>query len=294
MTAAATERSSSLSPAEEEALVREHLPLVGYAVSDLARRLPPHVRHDDLMSAGMAALAMAARSFQEQRGVPFGRYASRRISGALLDELRSHDWATRSVRRRAREQVDAAERLAATLGRQATSAEVATSMGVGVNELEATQQAVHRSVVLSFQAVAESSDVDSVLPSREPRPDQILLDREREAYLRDAVETLPERLRKVVVGVFFEERPMQELAAELGVTESRVSQMRSEALALLKDGLTANLSPESLPVEDRPDGRIARRKEAYYAAIASRSTYSARLTVPRPRAGDLPVSAAHA
>jgi RNA polymerase sigma factor for flagellar operon FliA len=283
----------ALSPAEEDALVRQHLPLVGYAVSDLCRRLPAHVQRDDLISAGMAALAMAAQSFQEERGVPFGRYASRRISGALLDELRSHDWASRSVRRRAREQEEAASQLAARLGREATPAEVAASMGVAVDELESNRHDVHRSVVLSFQAVVDANGVDSVLPSREPSPDQVLLDREREAYLRDAVEMLPERLRAVVLGVFFEERPMQQIADELGVTESRISQMRSEALALLKDGLTANLSPEALPAEERPDGRVARRKTAYYAAIAARSDYRTRLSLPAPRTAS-PMGAATA
>ncbi|MEX2291014.1 MAG: sigma-70 family RNA polymerase sigma factor [Mycobacteriales bacterium] len=284
MPIAAPESPAALSPAEEDALVRQHLPLVGYAVSDLSRRLPAHVQRDDLMSAGMAALAMAARSFQEERGVPFGRYASRRIQGALLDELRNHDWASRSVRRRAREQDEAAGQLAARLGREATPAELAETMGVRVDEIAANQHDVHRSVVLSFQAVVEDHGVDSVLPSREPSPDQVLLERERQAYLRDAVELLPERLRAVVVGVFFEERPMQQIADEFGVTESRISQMRSEALALLKDGLTANLSPEALPQEERPDGRVARRKAAYYTAIATQSDYRTRLSVPVPAA----------
>jgi RNA polymerase sigma factor for flagellar operon FliA len=291
--AAAAQRFSALSPAEEDALVRQHLPLVGYAVSDLARRLPAHVHRDDLISAGMAALAMAARSFEEERGVPFGRYASRRIQGALLDELRSHDWASRSVRRKAREQEEVGAKLAARLGREATPAEVAQSMGVGVDELQANQRDVHRSVVLSFQAVVDDTGMDSVLPSREPSPDQVLLERERQAYLRDAVALLPERLRTVVIGVFFEERPMQEIADELGVTESRVSQMRSEAMALLKDGLTANLAPESLPEEERPDGRVARRKTAYYAAIAARSDYRTRLSVPSARTAS-PMAAATA
>jgi RNA polymerase sigma factor for flagellar operon FliA len=291
MPAAATPPPSpTLSPAEEEALVRQHLPLVGYAVSDLARRLPAHVHRDDLVSAGMAALAMAARGFEEGLGVPFGRYASRRIQGALLDELRSHDWASRSVRRKAREQEEVAAQLTARLGRAATPAEVAESMGVGVGDLDAIQRDVHRSVVLSFQAVVDESGVDSVLPSREPSPDQVLLERERQAYLRDAIALLPERLRTVVVGVFFEERPMQDIADELGVTESRVSQMRSEAMALLKDGLTANLTPESLPEEERPDGRVARRKTAYYAAISARSDYRTRLSVPAARTSDQLVS----
>jgi RNA polymerase sigma factor for flagellar operon FliA len=289
--AAVPQNVAVLSPADEDALVRQHLPLVDYAVNDLSRRLPAHVRRDDLVSAGMAALAMAARSFEQDRAVPFARYASRRISGALLDELRSHDWASRSVRRRAREQGEAAEQLAARLGRTPTPSEVASSLGVPVNELEANERDVHRSVVLSFQMIVDASSVDGVLPSREPTPDQVLLDREREAYLRDAVETLPERLRAVVIGVFYDERQMQDLADELGVTESRISQMRSEALALLKDGLTANLSPESLPAEDRPNGRVARRKEAYYAAIAARSDYRTRLSVPAQRTpAQLPIS----
>jgi RNA polymerase sigma factor for flagellar operon FliA len=284
MPAAAPQRPTPLTAAQEEDLVRQHLPLVGYAVNELCRRLPVHVRRDDLESAGMAALAMAVRSFDEDRGVPFARYAARRIQGALLDELRAHDWASRSVRRRAREQDEAAEALNRRLGRPATSEELAASMGVSVAELDAHQHDVHRSVVLSFQAVLDTSGVDSVLPSAEPTPDQVLLDREREAYLHDAVAMLPERLRTVVVGVFFQERPMQEIAAELGVTESRVSQLRGEGLALLRDGLTAQLSPESLRAEERPDGRVARRKEAYYAAIAAHSDFRARLSMPRPRA----------
>ena len=281
-THAARATSSTATPAEEE-MVRENLPLVGYAVSDLCRRLPAHVRRDELESAGMAALAMAARSFQAERGVPFARYASRRITGALLDELRSHDWASRSVRRRAREQDEVAAQLSRELNRPPTLVEIAARMQVPVAELTSTQQDVHRSVVLSFQAVMDATGLDAVLPSAEPSPDQVMLQREREAYLHDAIAMLPERLRAVVVSVFFDERPMQEIAQELGVTESRISQMRSEALTLLRDGLNKHLAPEQLAPEERPDGRIAKRKEAYYAAIAAHSDFRARLSIPKPR-----------
>jgi RNA polymerase sigma factor FliA len=280
MTVAAAPKPS---PATEDALVRSHLPLVGYAVNDLCRRLPSHVQRDDLMSAGMAALAMAARSFQAERGVPFARYAARRIQGALLDELRSSDWASRSVRRRAREQEEAAEQLGRELGRPATAEELAGRLGIAPHEVTATRNDVHRSVVLSFTAVVEQAGPDTVLPSSEPTPDQVLLEREREAYLHDAVASLPERLRAVILGIFFEERSMQELAEELGVTESRVSQMRSEAVGLMRDGLNAHLAPEALAPEERPDGRVARRKEAYYAAIAARSDFRARLSLPAAR-----------
>jgi RNA polymerase sigma factor for flagellar operon FliA len=107
-------------PVDEAELVRQHLPIVQYEVADLRRRLPEHVNPDDLTSAGMAALALAARSYDPSHGVPFGRYAARRISGALLDELRAHDWASRSVRRRARTHADAAGQLSQLLGRPAS------------------------------------------------------------------------------------------------------------------------------------------------------------------------------
>ena len=278
MTVAAAPRP--FTAAEEDALVRQHLPLVGYAVSDLCRRLPAHVQRDDLTSAGMAALAMAARSFDESRGVPFARYAARRISGALIDELRGHDWASRSVRRRAREQDETADRLAGQLGRPATRQELADALGVTPGDLAAQQADVHRSVVLSFQSLVDTGATDSILPSAGPTPDQVLQDRERESYLRDAVALLPERLRGIVVGIFFEERPVAELAAELGVTESRISQMRTEALGLLRDGLNSQLAPETVTPEERPDGRVAKRKEAYYAAIAARSDFRARVSLP--------------
>jgi RNA polymerase sigma factor for flagellar operon FliA len=126
-------------------------------------------------------------------------------------------------------------------------------------------------------------DADDLLPSGDRAPDHVLVDRERRAYLSDAVLALPERLRAVVIGYFFQERPMLEIAAELGVTESRVSQLRAEALILLRDGLNAHLDPDTLPAEPRPDGRLARRRAAYPAAIATYPDCRTRLdAAPRP------------
>jgi RNA polymerase sigma factor FliA len=93
----------------------------------------------------------------------------------------------------------------------------------------------------------------------------------------------------VVEGYFFEERLMQDIADELGVTESRVSQMRAEALALLRDGMNAQLDPELVPAEDRPDSRVAKRKAAYYAAIASNSDFRGRLEARTPYTAPAPV-----
>jgi RNA polymerase sigma factor for flagellar operon FliA len=269
--------------ASDDELVREHLPLVGYLVAEAASRLPGHVSREDLTSAGMMALAQAARSFDADRGVPFARYASMRIRGGIIDELRGHDWASRSVRIKARQRGAAEELLTASLGRHPTQRELANHLGVSIDELSSVEGDVHRSVVLSLQGFADAGTLEGMVPDQDPSPEQVLLNRERESYLIDAVAALPERLRVVVQGYFFDERPMAQIATELGVTESRISQMRSEALALLKDGMTAMLAPEQLEnTRERPDGCVARRKAAYYASIAASSDYRARVSLTPP------------
>ncbi len=268
-------------PSEDE-LVRSALPLVGHLVRSLLGRVPAHVSRDELVSAGMLALAQAARSFDPARGVSFTGYASTRIRGALLDELRSLDWASRSVRRRAREVDDARGELAVVLGRPASDAEVASSLGIAVSELAAHHDDVSRAAVLSLEGYQEASRGD-VLPSGGPTPEDVLEKRERIAYLHDAVEQLPERLRAVVEGYFFAERPMAEIAAELGVTDSRISQLRAEAVTLLRGALTSALEPQAAERREPPSGCAARRKEAYYASVAAHRSYTARLA---PRRGE--------
>jgi RNA polymerase sigma factor for flagellar operon FliA len=262
--------------AEEGRLVQDHLLLVQQAVSELSKRLPRHVRRDELYSAAMLGLAQAARSFDPARGIAFERHASNRIRGALLDELREADWASRSVRSRARRLQRAADDLTSRLGHSPTAAQLAVELGVKVDAVHRLVEDVHRATVLNYESIVEEGG-EQLLPSADELPEAVLLGRELRAYLVDAVLALPERLRRVVVASFFEERPMHQIAGELGVTESRVSQLRAEALALLRDGLNAHLDPEALPPEPRPDGRLARRKAAYYAAIAAASDYHSRL-----------------
>jgi RNA polymerase sigma factor for flagellar operon FliA len=262
----------------EDELVREHLALVHYAVAEIASRLPRHVGRDDLVSAGMAGLAQAARSFDPDRGIRFDRFASTRIKGALLDELRTADWASRSVRSRSRRVNETSDRLTASLGRVPSSQEVADDMGVARAEVESLAGDVHRALVLNVESLIGDGAGDDLFPDGGPTPDELLLDQERRAYLVDAVALLPERLRTVVVAYFFEERPMQEIAVTLGVSESRISQMRAEALVLLKEGIDSQLDPET--VESEGTGRVARRKTAYFDAIASRRTTLGRLAGP--------------
>jgi len=261
-------------------LCREHLPLVYFEVRAISSRLPGHVYTDDLISAGMAALAMAARSFDASLGVPFGRYAVRRIRGALLDELRSADWATRSLRAKVRKRDAVHDELAAQLGRRPSDSETAAAMGVDVSDLERLDADLHSSVVLRLDVITDTVGADSVLPSTADTPEAALIARERQAYLRDAIEVLPERLQVVIRGCFFEDRPMRELAEDLGVTESRISQMRAEALKMLREGMNAQLDPAMVDEPVNTGGAVARRKAAYYAQIAARSTYKDRLSMP--------------
>lgn len=267
-----------LSRAEAEELVLAHLPLVGHIVSERIGSLPAHVSRDELVSAGYTALVQASRTFDPARGVPFGRYAATRIRGALVDELRTQDWASRSVRVRARRRDEAHDALVATLRRAPTPEELAAHMGVDVAQLAATNDDLHRAVVLSLQGFGTEVDTEGLVTSPEPSPDEQLVQHERVGYLLDAVAELPERLRQVVEGYFLQERPMQEIAEELGVTESRVSQIRAEALVLLKDAMNSQLAPEQVEPSARPGGCVARRRESYFAAVAARSDFRSRLS----------------
>lgn len=262
---------------EYEALVHQGMPLVHHIVRETLTRLPAHVSRDELTSAGLAALAQAARSYDDRRGAGFLAYASARVRGAVLDELRGMDWASRSVRRRARQIDEVREQLAAKLGRTPSDPEVATALGLSADELAAHREDVSRASVMSLQGFDDGA-VEDLLPARTLTPEAVIERRERLAYLHDAVETLPQRLRVVVEGYFFRERPMAEIAAALGVTESRVSQLRAEAVSLLRDAINTSLDPELVAPSARPNGCAARRREAYFAEVASHRSYLARLS----------------
>jgi RNA polymerase sigma factor for flagellar operon FliA len=217
----------------------------------------------------MAGLAMAARHFDPARGVPFDRYAVTRIRGAMIDELRSSDWASRPVRSKARALATANEQLTGTLGRAPSNEELAAHAGMTVNALDRLSGDVHRAVVLNYESILENGDADVLLVSRDGDPEEEYLAGERAQCVTNAINALPERLRIVIRGYFFEERTVADIAAELGVTQSRVSQLRSEAIELLRDGVNTQLDPSALTPLRRATGRVSRRQSAYRAALAS-------------------------
>src|SRR5947209_701692 len=168
--------TSPISGRELDDLVRAHLPLVGHLVRELLSRVPAHIGRDDLVSAGMAALAAAAKGFDPSRGIPFSAFAATCIRGGLLDELRGLDWASRSVRSRARRVDTVQQRLTATLGRVPTRQELAEALGVGVDEVRSVDDDVQRAMVLSLQGFAAGT-AEELVRERAAGPEELILDR---------------------------------------------------------------------------------------------------------------------
>lgn len=274
-----TDQPGTLSESTDE-LITVNIPLVGHIVRETMGRVPSHVDRDDLTSAGLAALVQAARSFDAERGVPFGRYAATRIRGAILDELRAVDWASRSVRRRARQLDETRNQLAASLGRIPSTAEVASALGITLEEVVGNDDDLARAQVLSLDVAVEGAlhePATDIAAGPAAQVEHV----ERLSYLRAAISELPERLRTVVEAYFIHEQPMAQIAATLNVSESRISQLRAQALVLLRDALNTHLDPDLVPTHRRPGGCADRRRETYFAAVASRQAELS--TPPRPR-----------
>ena len=157
---------------EIDALVTEHLPLASFAVNAVAARisLPGHVSRDDLLSCAHVALVEVAKRFDPSAGASFATYALARLQGAVLDELRSGDWASRSVRAAARRTDAAADALAMSLGRPPTREELAASLGVPRSELDNLQVDVHRAVMVSIDAESGADGTSLDLPDTGESP----------------------------------------------------------------------------------------------------------------------------
>lgn len=264
---------------DREKLILDNLPLVGYLVSTLCARAT-HLSRDDLASVGAIALITSANSFDPTLGVPFGAYARRRITGAFADEMRSNDWAPRSVRRRIGDTLAAQETLSASLGRKATVDELAATLGVSRQEVHLALDDAARSMQTLDETVLD------VVPALDEAPEASLLAAEQVRHLRAAVTHLPARMRHIVEQVFFEGRSVTEVAAELGTTHSAVSQQKSEALRLLQDGLSTHYS-DTVGAAPAPVSRISPKRRAEYlsslgSALTPRRTHAPALGAVRP------------
>ncbi|WP_372698485.1 sigma-70 family RNA polymerase sigma factor [Arthrobacter sp. JSM 101049] len=240
-------------------MVVDNLPLVGYLAAEMCAKAT-HLSREDLASVGSIALVTAADSFDPALGVPFGAYARRRIVGAFADDMRSSDWATRGARKRIKETKVVQETLTAALGRTPTTAELAQSLGVAEDEVHAAMQDAARTVVGIDDVMAD------YLVAETETPEQRLLADERTAMVRAAVEVLPEKMRHIVQRIYFDGSTVKEVAAELGITHSAVSQQRSEAMRLLRDGMQTHYADSEQIKNSEPVSRVAAQRRTNYLA----------------------------
>jgi RNA polymerase sigma factor FliA len=234
---------------ERDQLVLHYEPLVRQVAGRVGTRLPPHVDHADLIQAGVFGLIDAIDRFEPATGVRFEVYAAQRIRGAILDELRAQDWVPRTVRVRARELDKAREAVEAKLQRRATAAELAAELGVGPAEVHAILDRIR---VISLEALDDWSRVRGVpadaLAEHGSDPFAIVENRENRELLRRALARLPERDQRILRLYYTENLTLARIGRELGVTESRVSQLRSRAVVRLRQEY-ARLDGINLPVD---------------------------------------------
>lgn len=210
-------------------LVEEALPQVGYIATKLMPKLPYHVKRDDLEGAGRLGLVEAFKTFDPSRGVPFEKFAQIRIHGAMLDELRSLDWATRSTRATLRKMHQIEDDLRVSLSREPTTHELAEKLDISCDELAKLRYEAFRTSVLNYDSIMETDAEAEVLPADEDSPERQFVAQERLDDLHDAIAALPDRLRRIIIGYYFDNREMEDIAQELGVSGSRVSQLVFDA-----------------------------------------------------------------
>ena len=229
-------------------LVIEHVDVVKSIANRLARRLPPSVETNDLISIGMLGLIDAAGRYRPWLGVPFDAFARRRVLGAMLDELRSLDRAPRSLRRLSREVESTLGKLRSELRREPTEAEVAQAMDMSEDEY---QKAIEQLRGVEFGVMRELDVTDdqgepliALTVGDEERPDAQLERTEMKEMLAAALGTLPERERTILSLYYEQELTLKEIGAVIGVCESRVSQLRALAVSRLRVSLRETLNVE--------------------------------------------------
>ena len=223
-----------------EQLLSRYTPLIKYVVERLAVGLPKNVDHEDLMSAGMLGLLDAYEKYDAGKGTKFETYAVWRIKGAVLDQLRALDWASRSIRRKAREVEASVRRLDQKLGRQASEEEVAKEAKMPLADYHRLMDQVRGAVLLSLDEVRTPEDGDSIgladLIEDPSIPDVLARIEEEETrqLLLETLNQLPEQERVVVALYYYEHMTLREIGLTLGISESRVSQVHSRAVIRLK------------------------------------------------------------
>lgn len=230
-------------PAKDQ-LVQRFLPLVKRIAYHLMARLPPSVQFDDLVQNGMIGLLDAINRYEEGFGAQFETYATQRVRGAMLDGLRESDWLPRNLRRELRRIESMITQLEQEKGRSPSESELADALGMSLPDYQKTLQDARGHQLLYFEDFSGDDDEDFLerhFTDDESDPSRILEDQNLRATLVAAIERLPERERLMMALYYEQELNLREIGEVLGVTESRVCQLHSQAIARLRSQVVGEI-----------------------------------------------------
>jgi RNA polymerase sigma factor for flagellar operon FliA len=224
---------ADLPPVDE--LVLKHGELVKRIAYHVVSRLPAHIEVDDLIQAGMIGLLNAAQNFMPTKGANFETYAGIRIRGAMLDEARRSNWTPRSTFRNAKQVSQAIRQIENRTGRDAKAQEIATALGVSLDEYHRMVESAASSRILSYEQLAGDPERASMLPDApEDGPETMLEEDQFREAVGEAIASLPERERLVLSLYYDQELNLREIGQVLEVSESRVCQIHGQAVLRIR------------------------------------------------------------
>ncbi|RFO95042.1 RNA polymerase sigma factor FliA [Rhodoferax lacus] len=224
---------------DRNALIKQYQPLVRRLAHHMMAKLPPSVEVDDLIQVGLIGLADALTRFESSQGVQFETFATQRIRGAMLDELRENDWMSRGSRKSQKDIETAMRRVEHKLGRTPLESEIASELGMSLTDYQSLLGKVRGTQLVYLEDMSgrnedDDSYLDRHVADSEADPLNVLRDHKLREALVAAIKLLPEREQYIMSMYYEQDMNLKEIAAVLDVTESRICQLHSQSIARLR------------------------------------------------------------